>query len=147
MFRGRHEHTIDKKGRLSIPAGFRTELQIRGSRPPILTNYKNHLALYAREDWEVIEQDLLAKSQMRPDVRKYARFVVGGAMECPVDNQGRILVPPQLRQHAKLKSKVMITWVLDKIEIWDSKLFEDDQLEIMDNMEEIELSVDASSAN
>jgi len=145
MFRGRHEHTIDAKGRLSIPAGFRNELLRRSERPPILTNYKDHLALYAYEDWEVIEKDLLSKSQLQPDVRAYTRFVVSGAMECPIDSQGRILVPPTLRQHAKLKSKVMIAGVLEKIEIWDAKTFESDQNATLNRFEAIQLSVDAGS--
>jgi MraZ protein len=144
MFRGRHDHTIDKKGRLSIPSSFRSEIQRRSGKAPILTNYKHHLALYTYEDWEVIEQQLMSRSRLQPDVRAYTRFVVGGAMECPVDSQGRILVPPALREHAKLKSKVTLAGVLESVEIWDTKLFESDKQETLDRLEEIQLSVDES---
>ncbi len=144
MFRGRHDHTIDKKGRLSIPSAFRAEIQRRSEKPPILTNYKNCLALYTYEDWEVIEAQLMSRSRLQPDVRAYTRFVVGGAMECPIDSQGRINVSPALREHAKLKSKVTLAGVLESVEIWDTKLFEADKLETLDRLEEIQRSVDGS---
>jgi MraZ protein len=144
MFRGRHDHTIDKKGRLSIPAGYRNEILRRSEHPPILTNYKNYLALYPYEDWQVIEQNLMAKSKLQPDVQAYTRFVISGSDECPIDSQGRILVPPALRDHAQLQSKVTIAGVLDCIEIWDTTIFETTKLETMSRLEEIQLSVDSS---
>ena len=144
MFRGRHDHTIDKKGRLSIPAGYRNEILRRSEHPPILTNYKNYLALYPYEDWQVIEQNLMAKSKLQPDVQAYTRFVISGSDECPIDSQGRILVPPALREHAQLQSKVTIAGVLDCIEIWDTEIFETTKLETMSRLEEIQLSVDSS---
>ena len=144
MFRGRHDHTIDKKGRLSIPAGYRNEILRRSEHPPILTHYKNYLALYPYEDWQVIEQNLMAKSKLQPDVQAYTRFVISGSDECPIDSQGRILVPPALREHAQLQSKVTIAGVLDCIEIWDTKIFETTKLETMSRLEEIQLSVDSS---
>jgi len=144
MFRGRHDHSIDTKGRLSIPTGFRQEILRRSERPPVLTNYKNYLALYPYEDWLVIEQNLMTKSKLQPDVLAYTRFVISGSTECPIDNQGRILVPPSLREHANLEKKVTLAGVLDCIEIWDTKLFETTKLETMSRLEEIQLSVDGS---
>ncbi len=147
MFRGRHDHSIDTKGRLSIPTGFRQEILRRSERPPVLTNYKNYLALYPYEDWLVIEQNLMTKSKLQPDVLAYTRFVISGSTECPIDNQGRILVPPSLREHANLEKKVTLAGVLDCIEIWDTKLFETTKLETMSRLEEIQLSVDGSPAS
>lgn len=147
MFRGRHDHSIDTKGRLSIPAAYRQEILRRSENPPILTNYKNYLALYPYEDWLVIERNLMTKSKLRPDVQSYTRFVISGSSECPIDSQGRILVPPALREHAKLEKKVTLAGVLDCIEIWDTKLFETKKLETMSRLEEIQLSVDGSSSS
>jgi MraZ protein len=147
MFRGRHDHSIDTKGRLSIPTGFRQEILRRSERPPVLTNYKNYLALYPYEDWLVIEQNLMAKSKLQPDVLAYTRFVISGSTECPIDSQGRILVPPALREHAQLEKKVTIAGVLDCIEIWDTKLFETTKLETMSRLEEIQVSVDGSPSS
>jgi MraZ protein len=129
MFRGRHDHTIDAKGRLSVPAGFRMELQRRSENPPILTRLEDHLELYVADDWEHIERNLKAKSDLDDDVLKLRRFMVGNANDCPIDSQGRILVPNRLRTHAQLKNKVVLIGVLDKIEIWDAELYEvDDSL-------------------
>jgi MraZ protein len=147
MFRGRHDHTMDAKGRLKIPTGFRNEILRRSEKPPILTNYKNYLALYPYEDWKVIEQDLAAKSKFEPDVVAYTRFVISGSSECPIDSQGRILVPPPLREHAMIKSKVIVAGVLDCIEIWDAQLFETTKLETMSRLEEIQRSVGESPAS
>ena len=147
MFRGRHDHTIDAKGRLKIPTGFRNEILRRSENPPILTNYKNYLALYPYEDWQVIERDLAAKSKFQPDVVAYTRFVISGSNECPIDSQGRILVPPPLREHAMIKSKVTVAGVLDCIEIWDAQLFETTKLETMSRLEEIQRSVGESPAS
>ncbi len=147
MFRGRHDHTIDQKGRIKIPTGFRNEILRRSENPPILTNYKNYLALYPYEDWLVIEQDLATKSKLQPDVAAYTRFVISGSSECPIDSQGRILVPPTMREHAFLKNKVTMAGVLDCIEIWDTQLFETTKLETMSRLEEIQLSVDKSPSS
>jgi MraZ protein len=147
MFRGRHDHSIDTKGRLSIPTGYRQEILRRSENPPILTNYKNYLALYPYEDWLVIERNLMTKSKLQPDVQAFTRFVISGSSECPIDSQGRILVPPALREHAKLEKKVTLAGVLDCIEIWDTKLFETKKLETMSRLEEIQLSVDGSSSS
>ena len=80
MFRGRHDHTMDKKGRLSIPSGFRMELQRRSENAPILTNYRDHLVLHAASDWAQKERELLEMSELQPDVQNYQRFIVSGAV-------------------------------------------------------------------
>ena len=141
MFRGRHDHTIDAKGRLSVPAGFRMELQRRSEKPPILTRLEDHLELYGADDWENIERDLKSKPDLSDDVQKLRRFMVGNASDCPIDSQGRILVPPRLRECAQLKSKVVLIGVLDKIEIWDAELYEVDDSLTLARLGEIRKSV------
>jgi len=142
MFRGRHEHSIDTKGRMSIPSGFRMEIQRRSEKPPILTNYQDHLALHPADEWEETEKDLLKMSDLRPDVQNYRRFVVSGATECPIDNQGRILIPAYLREHAALKNKAMIAGVLDRIEIWEPGRFAENHQLTLHRLPEIQESVD-----
>ena len=71
-FRGRFDHTLDTKGRGSVPAGFRMEIQrLGGDAAPILTRGKNHLVLYPAETWAGIEEDRAAKSSLRPKGRDY----------------------------------------------------------------------------
>ena len=145
MFRGQFEHTIDPKGRLSIPAGFRMEIQRRSDNPPILTRQRYHLELYPYEDWQLIEQQLIEKSALQPDVQALQRFMVSGASECPIDSQGRILIPKALREHANLESKVTVAGVLTKIEIWNADRFEAEMQKTLINFESIQQSVDRGS--
>lgn len=128
MARGRFAHTMDAKGRLSIPATLREELQAHDDRPPILTNLVDcpAVGLYAHDRWLEIEQRLANMSQMQPEIQQIQRMLVSGAVECPIDGQGRILVPPHLREHAGLEREVTIAGVGRRIEIWDRARFDEE---------------------
>jgi MraZ protein len=131
MFRGRYAHTIDSKGRVSIPSGFRTELHRRSERPPIVTNGVTQagecLWLYPYEDWCDFENRIVSLSPDNLDAQSYVRFMVSGATECPIDNQGRSLLPGFLREYAKLDREVTIAGVGTRIEIWNKTKFDEDQ--------------------
>ena len=124
MFRGRHSHTIDAKGRVSIPVAYRMELQQRSDQPAFLTADENCLCLYPFEDWRNHEGKIVAKAELDPDARDYARLVISGAVESPLDKQGRILVPQYLREHAYLEREVTIAGVGLTVEIWDTARFQ-----------------------
>ena len=117
-------HTIDAKNRMSLPAGFRQELARRSDRPPILTNSHECLDLYPYEDWLEFEEQIVGIASVDPEAQAYARVLISGASECPVDKQGRILVPPHLREHAGLVREVTVAGVGPKIELWDNARFE-----------------------
>lgn len=124
MFRGRYAHTIDKKGRVSIPMELRQALLERSTKPPMITNEKSYLAIYTREDWDTKEEELSNAPQLSPAVQAYQRFVISGALECPIDSQGRILIPGPLREHAMLERDVTVAGVGPRIEIWNKGLFD-----------------------
>jgi MraZ protein len=126
MFTGRHDHTIDKKGRLSVPAAFRSEILRKGEGPPMLTKDGNHLAFYPKDDWEVIMNGFAKQDPLDEAAQKLIRYTVGNAMECPIDSQGRILVPPHLRTDAGLDGKVSLVGMISKIEIWDAALYDNE---------------------
>ena len=94
MFRGRYMHTIDAKGRVSLPAELRMELQRRSEHAPFLTNMPDHLALYPHEDWLAYEEQLFAPDPFMPEAQDLQLFMLSGAAPCAADNQGRILIPP-----------------------------------------------------
>ena len=77
-FRGRFVHSIDAKGRVSIPSGYRLELQEHSERAPILTNTDQCLVLYPFEDWCAFEEDLEQLSPVDPDVQSFRRLMVSG---------------------------------------------------------------------
>ncbi|MBI4715306.1 MAG: division/cell wall cluster transcriptional repressor MraZ [Nitrospirae bacterium] len=120
MFRGRHTHTIDSKGRVSVPAKFREILAEKHGNLLILTSeLDNCLVAFPPEEWRVLEDKVLKFPSMNQHVSKFLRFFISGAEPCPVDGQGRILIPPTLRRHAALNKEVMFVGLLNKIELWD----------------------------
>ena len=123
MFRGQHRHSIDVKGRVSIPAAYREELQGAADGPPFLTAEQSCLKLYPYADWCEYERGFLEETATDPDVQDYARLVISNAVESPIDKQGRILVPQYLREHAGLEKEVTIAGVGKAIEIWDTARF------------------------
>jgi len=123
MFRGSFEHAIDDKGRLSIPARYRQVLKQRRERGLVLIDplFDACIAAYPIRSWQQIEQSLLGRGTSDKRFRDYARLISACAVETPIDSQGRILIPPQLRGRADLRRDVMIVGVLDKVEIWSKE--------------------------
>ena len=105
-FRGQSLHTLDEKGRLRIPARFREVLQKHRSDALVVTMMDGYLVSYPTETWEKFEEKALELSQIQPQQREFVRFVISGAVECEFDRQGRILIPPILREEAGLEREV-----------------------------------------
>jgi MraZ protein len=118
MFRGRFEHTIDSKGRVSIPAKFRELLAEKYDERLILTNFDRCLVAYPFEEWRGVEEKVGSLSMVKKEVRAFQRFFISGAAECPIDKLGRILIPPTLRDYAQLARNVVFNGMLKKFEIW-----------------------------
>lgn len=125
-FRGTYYHNLDTKGRLSIPQGFRLELQRISDRAPILTTHLECLHLWPHEDWLAYEEQLGNAATLDPDAMKLARWMISGAVETPIDNQGRILIPPFLRERAQLGREVAILGVSRRMEIWNREKLDAD---------------------
>jgi MraZ protein len=143
MFRGRFVHTIDSKNRMSLPAGYRTELQRRSDHPPILTNAHQCLELHPYEDWQQFEERIVSLATIDPRAQALARMMVSGAVECPIDRQGRILVPQLLREYAGLEREVTVAGVGPKIELWNSARFEANLIQTQARYEEISIDLAA----
>jgi MraZ protein len=118
VFRGRYEHTIDPKGRLSIPSRYREELVARAVTTLILSEGDHCVWAFPLDAWEQLEERLRLHPQLSPERRSIVRVMVASAKECPLDRAGRTLIPPELREFAGLKKDVMITGALDSFEIW-----------------------------
>jgi MraZ protein len=141
MFRGRFVHTIDTKGRISIPSGFRMELERRSQRAPILTNAFGCLHLYPFEDWCEVERKIVENETEDLDFQAFQRMMISGATECPIDKQGRLLLPQYLREHAGLEREVTIAGVGPRIEIWDKARFDAELLKTQARFHEISSTV------
>lgn len=113
IFIGEYQHNLDAKKRLAIPAKFRKEL----GKDAILTRgLDNCLFVFPSEQWK----DLATKLGQNPG-RSYTRLLLSGASEVDFDSLGRILVPDNLKDYAGLKKETVIIGVLNRLEIWDAK--------------------------
>ena len=120
MFRGRYEHSIDAKGRTSLPARYRDQLAASGERRIVLTSALDPcLVAYAMPEWVAFEEKLAKLPQFDRAVQKLKRIYVSGAVECEVDDSGRVLVPPTLREHASLAKDVLWAGAGKYAELWD----------------------------
>jgi MraZ protein len=119
MFRGRFEHTIDAKGRVSIPAKFRELLTEKYDERLIVTNFDRCLLAFPFEEWTAFEKERASQlSMVKNEAKAFLRFFISGATECPIDKLGRILIPPTLRDYAHLGKDVVFVGLLNRFEIW-----------------------------
>ena len=122
MFRGRHEHTIDAKGRTSVPARYRDVLDASGERRLVVTSALDPcLVAYPLPEWTAFEERIGKLPQFDRSVQKLKRIYVSGAVECEIDDVGRILIPPSLREHARLRKEVLWAGAGRYAELWDKE--------------------------
>ena len=108
-----------------MPARFKEVLNTKGDKCLVLTNYDNCLWAFASDDWRVIEEKIAALPLFDPAVNNIRRYFVSGAQECPL-KQGRITIPPDLRDRAELKKEVVVIGELKVFEIWDREKWEEE---------------------
>jgi len=130
LFSGSFDHAIDEKGRVSIPARFRDALLREQCESLMITNSfsngdKPCLQLYTPSEWD---RQVIAPAQQKPQFdpafEEYLLFFIGMAHEVPLDRQGRILIPPKLREHARLERDVTFTARGAYFQLWDKAIFE-----------------------
>ncbi len=115
MFIGEYKHNIDEKGRIAVPAKFRK--QLKGA---IITRGLDRcLFVFNKIEWQELAKKLIALPLAQANSRAFVRLMLAGAMEAPLDGQGRILVPEYLKQYAALKKQAVVTGLYNRIEIWD----------------------------
>jgi len=123
-FRGQSIHRLDAKGRLRIPTKFREVLQNHYTDALVITRMGECLLAYPPEEWEKIENKAREFSQVQPEHRAFMRYFISSAEECEFDNQGRILIPPFLREEANLTQDVLLAGVLTNFEIWNKSTWD-----------------------
>ncbi len=120
MLIGQYRHSLDGKNRLFIPARLR-----QNARKFIITSgLEGCLFVYTPENWRKITERLKTLPLTKADARKFLRTFLSGANECPVDDQGRILIPKTLCSYANIRKEVIVVGVLDRIEIWSKSNWE-----------------------
>lgn len=123
MFLGRFVHNIDSKGRVAIPAAFRADLAADDSGTPHLVAMEHCLALFPAKGWNAFAARLERIDPLDRGGALLKLFYFGGSTPAEPDGQGRILIPPDLRERARLGREVSIAGLNDHIEIWDNARF------------------------
>ena len=126
MFRGSSYHTIDPKGRVIIPVRFRQILNEKGGDGLMISRLDGALVAYPYDQWFKIEKRILSLVETSDTIRLFKRTFIGGSSDCLWDKQGRILIPPELRNYAKLEKDIVLVGVMDHFEIltrekWDQE--------------------------
>jgi MraZ protein len=116
MFIGEYQHTLDEKGRIALPTKFRAAFK---DGAIITRGLDESLFIYSKSQWELLAERLAALPIAQAHNRAFARFMLAGAMDVDIDAQGRITVPEYLRTFAKLKKKVIVTGLFNRLEVWD----------------------------
>ena len=119
---GEYSHTIDNKGRLIFPVKFRDEL---GEKFIATKGLDNCLFVYTQEEWVILENKLKQLPLAKPEARAFVRFFFAGAAELEADKQGRVLLPTNLREHARLDKDVIVIGVSSRIEIWAKEAWDE----------------------
>ena len=136
MLIGEYEHTLDAKGRVSMPAKLRRDM---GEAFIVTKGLDGCLFAFSQEEWMNFETKLKSLPLSDKNARNFVRFFLAGATECELDKQGRFLIPANLRKEAKLEKEAVIIGVGTRLEIWNKEtwLAKDENIsadEIAENM-------------
>ena len=135
MLLGAYDHTIDDKNRLTLPAKFREAFQ---DGVVVTRGLDGCLYAYRRADWDrLVESRLASMDPLSKENRRIQRFIFSGASESDLDKQGRVMVPAQLLEHAKLGREVVVAGVHDHLEIWDRAAWRAELAEVEGSAEDV----------
>jgi MraZ protein len=127
MFRGNHHYLVDDKGRVAIPARFREELSGLQDERLVVTRFKRRnrpcLDVYPLSAWKRFEERLAGEKRFGKRLGAFESWYVGAAQDVQVDSQGRMLIPPTLREYAAIGREVMFVGATEKFRIWDKEVF------------------------
>jgi MraZ protein len=135
MLLGTHEHTIDDKNRLTLPAKFRKAFQ---DGLVITRGIDQCLHAYRREDWDrLVESRLAPLDPLSKEARRMERYFFAPATEAELDKQGRVMLPATLIAHAQLGRDVVVAGVNNRLEIWDREAWRRELAEIEGSAEDV----------
>lgn len=140
MFLGEHRHTLDAKGRISLPAKFRNALT---GPLVVMKGFEGCLYVIPTSDWEGSMGRVLGSNDFDPRVREVRRVLMSGSTQVELDSAGRVSIPLALRQHADLDKEVAVIGNGERIELWDAKTWEQYSSEASKSIEESAASLAA----
>jgi MraZ protein len=138
MFYGEFEHSIDRKGRLILPARFRETAKNQFIEKFFVTRGLDKcLFMFSEDEWRSQVNKFIAMPVTRQQSRTFNRLLFSGAVEVQPDKQGRVLLPQYLKEFADIKKDVIIVGVSNRIEIWSRDAWRDFYANSRQSFEEI----------
>ncbi len=134
MLIGEYTGKVGEKKRVSLPSKFREEL---GDEIILTRGYEDALIVVNKKLWESIASEVMNGSFIDKNIRDTSRFLVGGAKEIELDTQGRFVIPQALFEHANLEDEVVFIGLINWIEIWDKKKWEERLEYLKENSDKI----------
>jgi MraZ protein len=125
MLRGNYLATVDEKGRMKIPADFLVELRKTGTKFYITSDTGAYARIFPMKAWEEIEKKLAKVSSQNQAKQKFLARANYYGQVVEVDGQGRILIPPVLREAAEMKGEIDVQGRLTFLEVWNHAKFVD----------------------
>ncbi len=127
MFRGANKVTLDSKGRLAMPARYRERIVERSAGRLVTTVDRSDqcLLIYPLPEWEEIERKLMKLPTLNGVARRMQRLMVGHATDIELDSHGRVLIPPKLREYAKVTRDAILIGQGNRFELWDEAHWEE----------------------
>jgi transcriptional regulator MraZ len=124
-FLGEYEATVDNKGRFLLPAGIKKQLP-EGDNTQFVINrgFEKCLTLYPIKTWEPIFSEISKLNDFDPKVREFRRYFLNGATVLELDTANRLLIPPNLKEHAGLEKDIVLVSAINKLEIWDKSKYQ-----------------------
>jgi MraZ protein len=115
--KGEYQYSLDEKGRVVIPPKFR---HVLGDQVVATRGFGTYIGVYSPTAWSRVEEGVQRLSVAQQDV---LRFVLASAVDLDVDRQGRIMLPPYLREHAKISREVVVVGLSSRVEIWGRSIW------------------------
>jgi len=124
-FLGEYEATLDAKGRFLLPAGLKKQMPGEdGNAFVINRGFEKCLTMYPLSSWEPIFTNISKLNDFDPKVREFRRWFLNGAIQMDLDSAGRLIVPKNLVEHARIDKDIVLVSAVNKIEIWDKKTYQ-----------------------
>ena len=125
-FKGRYSYSVDNKGRIALPAKLRKSVSQNANDTFIITRgFEQCLFLYPQDEWNRLEDSIRNLSPSNPQHRFFVRTLLQWSSDCQLDNQARISIPQDLQKFAGIENEVLILGVLERIEIWNPRTYEE----------------------
>jgi MraZ protein len=132
MFFGAFEHTIDSKGRLTIPAKFKDPL---AGGIVVTRGLDGCLWGFTRQEWQNISEKIASLTLTSAEARRFTRFMFSSASDAIPDRNGRVVIPQKLLEYGSIDREVVVAGVMNKIEIWNPQRWDEEQAQATEDPE------------